>query len=35
MWKWFHQFAKPERLYPLCGRLIPWFGGGAIICLAV
>ncbi|WP_145476305.1 heme ABC transporter permease [Yersinia similis] len=35
MWKWFHQFAKPERLYQLCGRFIPWFGGGAIICLAL
>lgn len=33
MWKWFHQFTKPERLYPLCGRCIPWLGGGAILCL--
>ncbi len=25
MWKWIHQLGKPERLYPLCGRLVPWF----------
>ena len=35
MWKWFHQFAKPERLYQLCGRFIPWLGIGAVICLIV
>ncbi|MDF2786308.1 MAG: heme transporter permease [Pantoea eucrina] len=23
MWKWIHQWARPERLYQLCGRLIP------------
>lgn len=34
MWKWLHQWAKPERLYQLCGRLIPWFailGVGALL----
>ncbi len=25
MWKWLHQLAKPERLYQLCGQLLPWF----------
>ncbi|MDU5839599.1 MAG: heme ABC transporter permease, partial [Pantoea sp.] len=25
MWKWLHQLGRPERLYQLCGRLIPWF----------
>ena len=25
MWKWLNQWAKPEKLYQLCGRLIPWF----------
>ncbi|MDN0109081.1 heme ABC transporter permease [Yersinia mollaretii] len=35
MWKWFHQWAKPERLYQLCGRFIPWLGMGAAICLTV
>lgn len=24
MWKWLHTWAQPERLYRLCGRLIPW-----------
>ena len=24
MWKWIHQLAKPERLYQLSGRLVPW-----------
>ncbi|CUU24797.1 heme ABC transporter permease [Duffyella gerundensis] len=31
MWKWLHQLAKPERLYQLCGRLVPWF---ALLALA-
>ncbi|WP_168394233.1 heme ABC transporter permease [Erwinia amylovora] len=25
MLKWIHQLGKPERLYRLCGRLLPWF----------
>lgn len=25
MWKWIHQLGKPDRLYRLCGRLMPWF----------
>lgn len=24
MWKTLHQLAKPERLYCLCGRVLPW-----------
>ncbi len=24
MWKWLHQWAKPERIYRLCGGIIPW-----------
>ncbi|MGE4798784.1 heme ABC transporter permease [Yersinia hibernica] len=35
MWKWFHQFAKPERLYQLCGRFIPWLSMATVICLIV
>ncbi|MEA1065601.1 heme ABC transporter permease [Erwinia sp. HR93] len=26
MWKKLHQLAKPERLYTICGRFIPWLG---------
>lgn len=35
MWKWLHQLAKPERLYQLCGRLIPGFAltGSAALLL--
>ncbi|OWF77824.1 heme ABC transporter permease [Yersinia kristensenii] len=35
MWKWFHQFAKPERIYQLCGRFTPWLAIGAAVCLMV
>lgn len=31
MWKGLHQLAKPERLYQLCGRLVPWC---AVACIA-
>ncbi|GKX57011.1 heme exporter protein C [Leminorella grimontii] len=24
MWKWLHSLAKPETMYRLCGRFIPW-----------
>lgn len=27
---WF-QFASPARFYPLAGRMIPWFGGAAVL----
>lgn len=35
MWKWLHQLAKPERLYSLCGRFIPWLGSAGAICLII
>ncbi|MBT0724103.1 heme ABC transporter permease [Rosenbergiella sp. S61] len=35
MWKWLHLLAKPDRLYRLCSQWLPWFGGGAISCLAL
>ncbi|EKN4208221.1 heme ABC transporter permease [Yersinia ruckeri] len=35
MWKWFHQFAQPERLYRVSGRFIPWFAIAAVVCLTV
>jgi heme exporter protein C len=25
MWKWLHPYAKTERTYQLCQRLLPWF----------
>lgn len=24
MWKWLHSLAKPETMYRLCGKFIPW-----------
>ena len=33
MWKWLHQLARPERLYHLCGRFIPWFALAATMTL--
>ena len=33
MWKWLHQLARPERLYHVCGRFIPWLGLAAAACL--
>jgi heme exporter protein C len=35
MWKWLHQFARPERLYHLCGRWAPWLGIASALCLLV
>ncbi|WP_102795917.1 heme ABC transporter permease [Bowmanella denitrificans] len=35
MWKWLHPYAKTERAYALCGSLLPWCWGGALLCLAV
>ncbi len=36
MWKGLHQLAKPERLYQLCGRLVPGFAltSAAVLLLA-
>lgn len=33
MWKWLHQLARPERLYHVCGRFIPWLGLAAACLL--
>ncbi len=33
MWKMLHQWSKPERVYRLCGRAIPWLGTGAALAL--
>ncbi|WP_411706240.1 heme ABC transporter permease [Edaphovirga cremea] len=35
MWKWLHQLAKPERLYQLCGRFVPWLGVSGAVCLII
>lgn len=35
MWKFLHQLAKPERLYHLCGRLVPLFAVISIVMLLV
>ncbi|MBK4715918.1 MULTISPECIES: heme ABC transporter permease [Tenebrionibacter/Tenebrionicola group] len=35
MWKTLHQLAKPERLYSLCGRFIPWLWLLSAILLVV
>ncbi|MFU2316465.1 heme ABC transporter permease [Rahnella sp. PCH160] len=35
MWKWLHQLARPERLYHVCGRFIPWLGLTGIACLVI
>jgi heme exporter protein C len=36
MWKWLHPYAKTERTYQLCQRLLPWFSflGLAVILFA-
>lgn len=34
MWKALHQLAKPERLYALCGRFVPWLALLSIALLA-
>lgn len=33
MWKWLHQLGKPDRLYRLCGQLVPWFAVSGIVTL--
>ncbi|MCZ7835829.1 heme ABC transporter permease [Atlantibacter hermannii] len=35
MWKFLHQLAKPERLYHLCGRLVPLFAVISIVMLLI
>ncbi|WP_240222311.1 heme ABC transporter permease [Rheinheimera hassiensis] len=33
MFKWLHPYAKPETVYHLCGRLMPWLMGAALLLL--
>lgn len=33
MLKWIHQLSKPERLYHICGRFIPWFAVAGTLAL--
>jgi heme exporter protein C len=33
MWTWLHKLGSPPRFYRWSGRLIPWFGGFALLCL--
>ena len=35
MWKFLHQLAKPERLYRLCGRIVPLLAVVSIVMLLV
>lgn len=34
MWKALHQLANPERLYHLCGRLVPWLAVATALVLS-
>lgn len=33
MFKWLHPYAKPETVYHLCGRLMPWLMAAALLLL--
>lgn len=35
MWKWLHSLAKPETLYRLCGKFVPWTAVVGIVLLSV
>ncbi|MBN7821249.1 heme ABC transporter permease [Bowmanella sp. Y26] len=35
MWKWLHPYAKTERAFALCSKLLPWCWGGAALGLAI
>ncbi|MGJ8680113.1 heme ABC transporter permease [Paraglaciecola sp.] len=35
MWKWLHPYAKTERTYQLCQRLLPWFSILGLVGLVV
>lgn len=35
MWKVLHQLAKPERLFQMCGRWVPWLAGLSAVLLAI
>lgn len=34
MWKFFHKLASPPHFYDLASKMIPWFGGVAIVLIA-
>ncbi len=34
MWRWLHPYAKPETVYHLLGRWLPWVAGTATLMLA-
>ncbi len=33
MWKWLHPYAKPETIYNLCNKLLPYFSVLTVLCL--
>ncbi len=33
MWQFFHRLASPKYFYDISGRLIPWFGGAALLLM--
>ncbi len=35
MWKWLHPYAKTERTYHLCQRLLPWFSVFGLLTILV
>lgn len=35
MWRWLHPYAKPETVYHLLGRWLPWATAGAVLIMAV
>ncbi|WP_188692300.1 heme ABC transporter permease [Bowmanella pacifica] len=35
MWKWLHPYAKTERAFALCSKLLPWCWGGAALGLTI
>lgn len=35
MWRWLHPYAKPETVYHLLGRWMPWATAGAVAILGV
>ncbi len=35
MWRWLHPYAKPETVYHLLGRWLPWATAGAVLILGI
>ena len=33
-WTWFHKLGSPPYVYRIAGRCAPWFGAGALLCIA-